>query len=435
MKDSPLSTQPYKGTRDFFPEDMQLRSALFNRLRQVVSTYGYQEYDGPMLEPFELYASKTSDEIVNEQLYSFTDRGDRKVAMRPEMTPTLARMVAAKANNLPRPIRWFSIPNLWRYERPQKGRLREHWQLNVDILGPAAQDAELELLQVAIDLLRAFGANETHFEIQINHRELTNSLFNEVLQLNPEQRQAVARAIDKRDKITPEAFRELLVKAACHDEQIATIERFLQADLNEVANICPESSGLLKLQTLFELLTALGLSAYCSFSPTIMRGFDYYTGTVFEIYDRAPENRRALFGGGRYDNLVGMFGGEKIPGIGFGMGDVTLRDFLETHGLLPTLPPASQVLVGLFNADLKIPAYQLARDLRAAGLRVENILEPTKKMGKQFEVADKKGIPIVVMMGPDEHAEGCATVKHLASGHQEKAALGDLPALIQQLLA
>ncbi|HEY9843429.1 MAG TPA: histidine--tRNA ligase [Candidatus Obscuribacterales bacterium] len=427
-----LSTQPYKGTRDFYPEDQRLRDWIFNQLRATVVQYGYEPYDGPMLEPFELYAAKTGEEIVNEQLYSFEDRGGRKVAMRPEMTPSLARMVAARPQ-LVKPIRWYSMPNLWRYERPQRGRLREHWQLNVDLLGLDSVEAEVEIMQVAIDVLRGFGAGSLDFEAQINHRQLMNDLFENVLKLEPAQIQAVAKAIDKRAKIPESAFVELLETAGCSTSQIDTLNKFLVAPLLEIPTIIGESKGFTDLCRFFDSINALGLGPVCRFNPSIMRGFDYYTGTVFEVYDRHPDNRRALFGGGRYDNLVGMFGGVQIPGVGFGMGDVTLKDFLEVHGLMPELKAQTEVLIGLFSLDMFVTSQQLARQLRGYGLKVEAVLAP-QKLAKQYQYADKKGIPLVVMIGPDEAEAGQATIKDLRTGQQQTVNGNELIPRLQIML-
>ncbi len=434
MTESKLSTQPYKGTRDFYPDEMQQRRWMFDHLRQVIGSYGYQEYDGPMLEPFELYAAKTGDEIVNEQLYSFVDRGDRKVAMRPEMTPTLARMVAAKGQHLQKPLRWFSIPNLWRYERPQRGRLREHWQLNVDLLGVEGVEAEVEIIQVAIDMMRGFGASPVDFEIQINHRQLMNDVFEQVLKLDASQTKAVARAIDKRAKIAPEAFQTLLSEAGCSPEQIAELENFLTAPLLEIGKICGESKGYKDLIRFFDTVNALGLGPVCRFNTSIMRGLDYYTGIVFELFDKHPDNRRALFGGGRYDNLVGMFGQTQMPGVGFGMGDVTLMDFLKVHGLLPEVKAHVDILVGLFDPEMLVQNQQLARHLRSAGFKVESVLKH-QKLGKQFELANKRGIPLVVLQGPDEALLEQVSVKDLRTGAQENVHMENLIDWLQTQLA
>lgn len=431
---SRLSTRPYKGTRDFFPEEMRLRDQVFGQLRQTLISFGYEAYDGPMLEPFELYAAKSGEELVNEQLYSFEDRGGRKVAMRPEMTPTLARMVAAKGAQLPRPIRWFSQPNLWRYERPQRGRLREHWQLNVDLLGLESEVAEVEIVQIAIHLLRGFGAGITDFEVQINHRQLMNDLFDQVLQLEAAQIPQVARAIDKRAKIKPEQFESLLGEAGCSSLQIEQLIKFLDSPLMDLEDMLGDSEGFKSLCRFFDQVNAMGLGPVCRFKASIMRGLDYYTGIVFEVFDKHPDNRRALFGGGRYDNLVGMFGGQSIPGVGFGMGDVTFFDFLETHGLTPEARTQIQVMVGLFNEDCLTHSLQIAQRLREAGLNVESVLTP-QKLGKQFQSADKKGIPFVVMAGPDEMAAEQVSLKDLRSGEQTGLALTDLVSHLRALLA
>lgn len=431
---SRLSTRPYKGTRDFFPEEMRLRDQVFGQLRQTLISFGYEAYDGPMLEPFELYAAKSGEELVNEQLYSFEDRGGRKVAMRPEMTPTLARMVAAKGAQLPRPIRWFSQPNLWRYERPQRGRLREHWQLNVDLLGLESEVAEVEIVQIAIHLLRGFGAGITDFEVQINHRQLMNDLFDQVLQLEAAQIPQVARAIDKRAKIKPEQFESLLGEAGCSSLQIEQLIKFLDSPLMDLEDMLGDSEGFKSLCRFFDQVNAMGLGPVCRFKASIMRGLDYYTGIVFEVFDKHPDNRRALFGGGRYDNLVGMFGGQSIPGVGFGMGDVTFFDFLETHGLTPEVRTQIQVMVGLFNEDCLTHSLQIAQRLREAGLNVESVLTP-QKLGKQFQSADKKGIPFVVMAGPDEMAAEQVSLKDLRSGEQTGLDLTDLVSHLRALLA
>ena len=431
---SRLSTRPYKGTRDFFPEEMRLRDQVVGQLRQTLISFGYEAYDGPMLEPFELYAAKSGEELVNEQLYSFEDRGGRKVAMRPEMTPTLARMVAAKGAQLPRPIRWFSQPNLWRYERPQRGRLREHWQLNVDLLGLDSEVAEVEIVQIAIHLLRGFGAGITDFEVQINHRQLMNDLFDQVLQLEAAQIPQVARAIDKRAKIKPEQFESLLGEAGCSSLQIEQLIKFLDSPLMDLEDMLGDSEGFKSLCRFFDQVNAMGLGPVCRFKASIMRGLDYYTGIVFEVFDKHPDNRRALFGGGRYDNLVGMFGGQSIPGVGFGMGDVTFFDFLETHGLTPEVRTQIQVMVGLFNEDCLTHSLQIAQRLREAGLNVESVLTP-QKLGKQFQSADKKGIPFVVMAGPDEMAAEQVSLKDLRSGEQTGLDLTDLVSHLRALLA
>lgn len=425
---SQLSTQPYKGTRDFYPKDMRTREWMFGKIREVVQGYGYQSYDGPMLEPFELYAAKTGEEIVNQQLYHFIDRGERKVAMRPEMTPTMARMVAGQFHELPKPIRWFSIPNLWRYERPQRGRLREHWQLNVDVLGGDSLLADAEVLQLAFDLIKKFGG-ESKIQIKINNRRLMDQLFQKKLGLNEETALAVSKAIDARDKIGDTKFTEMLDKAGLNSTQKSDLQKFFECDLSAVQNMLP-GQGADELVKLFEYLKESGLSKQVVFDPTVMRGMNYYTGTVFEIYDTSPENKRAMFGGGRYDNLVGLFGKDKISGVGFGMGDVTLQDFLETHKLLPELPRFVDVFVSLPKPEYRVHAEKIAKDLREKGFKVMTPLE-SSGFGVQLKQAVKHEAEYVILFGDDEFAKGQVLVKNLVKNEQKTVDIKSVSSALQ----
>jgi histidyl-tRNA synthetase len=302
-----LSVEPYKGVRDFYPEDMAVQNYIFDTWKKVAKEAGYKEYSASILEPAELYRTKSSEEIVNDQMFTFKDRGDREVALRPEMTPTLARMVAAQRRSLKFPLRWFSIPNVFRYERPQKGRKREHWQLNCDLMGIAGAEAEVEIISLASNIMKAFGAKESDFVIKINDRKkLENILLENGVQ--KENIPNVYRMLDKKGKIPDEEYNSELQKLGCDSEKIST--------------------GIVDI----EIYKNSGLSNV-EFDPSIVRGFDYYTGMVFEVFDTNPENKRSLFGGGRYDNLLEIFGVDPVPTVGFGMGDVTIRDFLETHNL------------------------------------------------------------------------------------------------------
>ncbi|MBN8222391.1 MAG: histidine--tRNA ligase [Spirochaetes bacterium] len=414
-----LSTQPYKGTRDFFPEDMRFREAMFSVMHDVVRRYGFDEVDAPIIEPIDIYLAKTSEEIVGQQIYSFTDRGDRKVAIRPEMTPTVARMVAARFHETPKPIRWYSIPNVWRYEQPGKGRLREHWQLNCDIFGAASEKlADLELLNLAVDLLRGYGANETHFKVYLSHRGILNGVLGGELKLPAEKWPAVARIMDKRAKVKPEAYTEMLANEGVSAAQSAELDRFLNDKL-EYLKAKSHLEGAAYVLEMMTSLAELGLEKFIEYDPAVVRGFDYYTGLVFEVFDTHPENRRSLFGGGRYNNLVGAFGKETLNAVGFGMGDVTLEDFLRTHKLLADVPRRVDLYIALLDDTLATHALRLAASLRARGLRVESALA-AGKLGKQFQEAEKKGIPRVVILGSDEAASGICTVKTLASGEQKK---------------
>ena len=324
-----VGTEPYKGVRDFYPEDMAVLNYIFSVWRETVEKAGYQEYGASPLEYAELYRSKGSDEIVNDQMYVFKDKGDREVALRPEMTPTLARMIAARRRGLKLPLRWFSIPNVFRYERPQRGRKREHFQLNCDLMGyvdkePLKTDAEL--ISLAYKIMKAFGAKDEDFQININSRKFIKGLVAvntfDKPELQAEIEKKVLRALDQYGKVPKEETEKVLMEHGIPVE-------ILNADYFESSAHKNTESGIPEL---LAELKKLGVPN-AKFDPKIARGFDYYTGMVFEVNDTNPENPRALFGGGRYDNLLEIFGVEPLPTVGFGMGDVTIRDFLETHGL------------------------------------------------------------------------------------------------------
>jgi histidyl-tRNA synthetase len=311
---SKLSTEPYKGVRDFYPEDMKIRKEIFKTWREVLENRNYEEYDASVLEPAELYKSKTSSEIVNEQTFSFTDRGDREVVLRPEMTPTLARMVAARRRTLKFPLRWYSIPNVFRYERPQRGRKREHWQLNCDLMGISGTEAEVEIISIVHSLMMAFGAKDTDFEIRINSRKLLQEAYSPILK-DPSKPEEMFRLIDRKEKMSEEEF----------DSEW---QKLFTGPFKET-----KFTDSPRLAEVMQKLESIGVKS--KFSPSVTRGFDYYTDIVFEVFDTNPENNRSLFGGGRYDNLLELFGVEPVPTVGFGMGDITFQDFLETHKLGP----------------------------------------------------------------------------------------------------
>ncbi|MBS1960197.1 MAG: histidine--tRNA ligase [Bdellovibrionales bacterium] len=427
-----LSTEGYKGTRDFYPKDMQFRNWMFGKLQRTVRSFGYLEYSGPMLESFELYAAKTGEEIVNQQLYWMMDRGERKIAVRPEMTPTLARMVANKINELARPVRLYSIPNLWRYERPQRGRLREHWQLNVDVLGGDPLYADAEILQVAVEILRAFGG-EGKTQVRINHRKLMDAFFREKMGLNPEQTQKVVRAVDNKDKVDAAKFQAWLTEAGVNADQMSTLENFFRADLESAARLAP-GEGAEHLTKLFEFLKQSGVKeGVVVFDPSIMRGLDYYTGTVFEMYDTSPENRRAMFGGGRYDNLMGIFGKEALSGVGLGMGDVSLQHFLETHGLIPKFESEVDVMVTLPKEEYRLEAEKIASQLRERGLTVITPLG-IADFGKQLKLANKHEAKFAVLFGDEEWKHKSVITKDLRTGTQSVYADDEVANAIAKLL-
>ncbi|RYZ68995.1 MAG: histidine--tRNA ligase [Proteobacteria bacterium] len=367
-----------------------------------------------ILESFELYAAKSGEELVNEQLYHFVDRGERKVAIRPEMTPTLARLVAGKFMELPKPIRWFSIPNLWRYEKPQKGRLREHWQLNIDVLGGERSMADAETLLFAHELIRSFGG-DSHLDMRINHRGLMDQFFGS-LGLASDQAHLVTKAIDAKDKIGIEKFHKWLGDLGLGTAEISKIDSFFNEGFEVVAGKFA-GPAVDEVKKLFERLDDLGLRGSYRFDPSIMRGLNYYTGTVFEIYDTHPDNRRAMFGGGRYDNLLGLFGKNQLSGVGFGMGDVTLEDFLRIHDLVPDLSAALDVWVGVPDRAHFKPAQDIARRLRAEGLSVGVSLDEAG-FGIQIKQALKMGARYALLFGEEEWKNGKVVLKNLAKNEQ-----------------
>lgn len=426
-----LSTNPYKGTRDFFPAEKRLQSWMFAKIRKVVSGFGYLEYDGPLFEPFELYAAKSGEELVNQQLYSMKDRGDRMIAARPEMTPTLARMVASRINEEPRPVRWFSIPNCWRYERPQRGRLREFWQLNVDVLGGERRFGDAELIQVAVEIFRAFGG-EKFLQIRVNSRSLVDHVFKQTMGLDGDKARALAKLVDAKDKMKPEEFSAKLAEQGLNPAQLVTVEKFFATRLESLVADFPGNASQ-EIIDLFSTLKKLGVSDSVIFDPKIMRGLDYYTGVVFEAFDISPDNNRALFGGGRYDNLLGLFTKNELSGTGFGLGDVTLQNFLETHTLLPDFASFYDLYCVCADEASWIAVQNQAPKWRAAGLRV---LMPLGlgSFKSQFKEADRFKAPFTLVIGEEELQSGEWTLKEMATGTQIKLRPADLPKHLQGVL-
>jgi histidyl-tRNA synthetase len=409
MAENPkLSTENYKGVRDFYPPDMALQKHLWSAMREVAERFGYAEYSASLLEPAELYEVKSGEEIVNEQMYVFTDRGDRRVALRPEMTPTVARMVAAKKRDLSFPLRWYSIANMFRYERPQRGRLREHWQLNADLFGAPGPDAEVEIISLAYRIMQRFGAREEDFTIYINDRESLRETLTGILKSADLLPQAL-RLLDKKEKITKEEFDREWEKLS---------ERPWEASEEPSERI----SGLI------DALATLGIRNV-RYNPELVRGFDYYTGTVFEVFDTDPKNARSLFGGGRYDRLLEMFGQESVPAVGFGMGDVTMRDFLETHSLLPEYRSPTHLFICTVEPTFSLAAQELAQRLRDAGISVAVNLSD-RKIGDQIKTADKQRIPFVLCLGENELRDRRYAVKNLSTGEETQLDEGSLPAFV-----
>jgi histidyl-tRNA synthetase len=417
-----LSKKPYKGTRDFFPEDKRIRDYLFQKMNKTADLFAYESYDGPLLEEVELYKAKSGEELINDQIYSFHDRGERFVAIRPEMTPTLARMVAQVHREVSKPIRWFSIPNLYRYERPQRGRLREHWQFNVDVFGAPDTMGELEIIQVAISLMESFGATSEHFEILINDREVVDLIFKKLMNSNDELSLKLYKLVDRHKKLSKEKFEEQLNELGLDDNAKLAFSNYLSLATIDELKVFLEGNNLetnnITIFNLGEHLKELKIDSFVKFDPSIVRGLDYYTGIVFEIFDKNPENRRAICGGGSYANILKIFNEPALPGVGFGLGDVTLRDFLSTHSLLPDFSKPMTKLFLSTQDEKGIPLIlKLAKELRKEGISVQTHLE-TIKMNKVFSVADKKGAEFIGILGSNEIENGVIQVKSLKEKKQ-----------------
>ncbi len=422
-----LPTAPYRGTRDFLPPEMSVREQVFHRLYGVIESFGYQRYDGPILESAEIYEAKSGTELADQQLYTLTDKGGRRLALRPEMTPSVARMIAGHAGELTFPARWYTNVNCHRYERPQRGRLREHWQVNVDVFGTESAQAEIELVELVHAMFTALGATTDMWRLRINDRVLLESMLVDLVKVPPGEVRAVSKLIDRWEKLPPEQLAAGATELGLSDDQFATLTDALGSGLSLLDRL---PADVLERSTLVPVLRAV--PELVSYDPLIVRGLDYYTGTVFEIFDTNPENPRALFGGGRYSDLAGLFTNQRIPGIGFAVGDVTLPDFLQTHGLLPEPAAGTDAAVLPLDADLFDAARSVAAGLRAAGLRTTVALEQ-RKLGKDLTRVAKAGALVAVLVGAEDWARGEVTVRDLGRREQvtvPAAAAGEAAARI-----
>jgi histidyl-tRNA synthetase len=404
-KKEKLSVESYKGVRDFYPEEWAFINYFFATCRNFLHTVGYVEYHASILEPAELYRGKTSEEIVNEQTYTFLDRGGREVTLRPEMTPTVARMVAARRREFGFPLRLYSIPNVFRYERPQRGRLREHWQLNADLFGSSSPAADGEIIAVAYGLMGAFGATESDFTIKVASREALEALSGE-LDLSPARARALRALLDRRAKIPPADFENGLKELGVPPERL------------EGMQAPPEIAETI------QQLKKSGIDNV-TYAPEVVRGFDYYTGMVFEVFDTHPKNNRALFGGGRYDNLLSLFGDEKVPAVGIALGDVALRDFLEVRGILPAYRSPTHVYLATPSPTLAYQLQALAGKLRQHGVNVA-IDFGERKLADQIKAAVKNKIPYLMVVGEDELRSGHFVVRDLAAGEEKSLSKEEL---------
>jgi histidyl-tRNA synthetase len=419
--------QPLKGMRDFYPEIMAIRNWLYKTLGQVSQSFGYQEYEAPFLESLELYAAKSGEELVKEQSFVFPDRGGDLITLRPELTPSLARMVAQRQRQLVYPLRWWSFGPFWRYERPQKGRSREFFQWNADLIGADSPEADVEMVALVATFFQKVGLSSDDVVILVNNRRLLDAQL-QAAGIPIEQKPAVSRWIDRMDKQSSVNWEGYGIEIGLTPAQISTLQSMLGKN-----DLWRQSQDLVRL---FEAARALGISNYLRYDPKIVRGLDYYTGTVFEAKEAGGEFRRSILGGGRYDNLLADVGGEKLPAVGFAMGDVVINLILESKGLIPANVNANpaQVLVTIFDEEQLSASLALASHLRQAGINV-NMYPEIAKLPKQFKFADRLGIRLAVVIGPDEAVDGLVTIKNLADGSQLTILLDQAAIAIKKMLA
>ncbi|MCL2220550.1 MAG: histidine--tRNA ligase [Chitinispirillia bacterium] len=431
-----MPIQGPKGTRDFYPEDMAFQQFMFDSWHKSCRLYGFEQYEGPMFEHLDLYTQKSGDEI-EKQLYSFEDKGGRTIALRPELTPTLARMAAAKGTNLKRPVRWYSICRLFRYERMQKGRLREFIQLNMDILGIEDVSADAELIAAAVDMMRAFGFDDTDFKARVSSRTMLEELFL-LCGVERDQLKPLYALLDKKGKMSGDDFsRELegivnkedirgkindMFNCGCIDD----IERFA----GTLGSSPPQIASLDQLKKLFALIDSYGLSDYLVFDIGIVRGLAYYTGIVFELFD-VRGNLRAIAGGGRYDNLVGLYGGPPTPAAGFAAGDVVLGELLKSKSLAPPPPPRSDVFLISIDSGASAAIINTAQQLRAAGISCEFSLKDNQNVGKQLKSADSARSRCALFIGGDEAKNGQFRLKNLITGKEELINISEIDRVLR----
>lgn len=421
--------QPYKGARDFYPEDKRFQQWMFSGWKRVVERFGYLEYDAPILEPTGLYLMKGSEEIVNEQTYTFEDRGGRSVTVRTEMTPSVSRMVAGRRQELPYPARWYSIPNLWRYERMQRGRLREFWQLNVDIFGIESVNAEIEMIQIVDALFQEFKAKRNTYSIKLNSRVLVNTVL-ELSGIEKESTGAVIRLIDKMNKMPASEFAQKLDDITKDNNRSRKIVAFLASqDLSNLEAELQQLDCTKQLARVIGRCKALGITNV-TFDASLMRGFDYYTDIVFEAFDTNPENNRSMFGGGRYDGLVEQFGVEAVPTVGFGMGDVTFQNFLIAHKLVPELNQSNEIRLLLRDTESTDQVQKIAAELREEDVNVA-IDFSERKLEKQLKSAAKSNVRYVVFAGVEELTSGVYIIKDMKTGKEEKHSLARIVSIVK----
>ena len=421
---------------DYYPADLRVDNWIIGKISDVVRRYGFEEYDGPVMEPIEIFAAKSSEELVTEQAFICEKVAGERLILRPEMTPTLARMVAAKAKELDLPLRWFSVPNCFRYERPQRGRRREFRQVNVDILGHDGLYADLECFNVIADVMANFEITPAQYQIRWNNRRFLDELLLKVIGIPEALKGTVYKMVDKKEKMEPQEY-ETWVREELRDD--AAADRLMQVGsfhdpsnlpFDNIPSDFYDGQGASEVRKLAEMIDQAGIAASCTFSPEVVRGLDYYTGSVYEVFDTGTENRRALFGGGSYDNLVELFSDVALPGTGFGMGVYVLGLFLDTYGKIPANIRDRNLVQSAYVAPIDVScvawATTVAQHLRAAG-KGAMVAYDCRKVGRQLETAGNKGFPYAIIIGKREVEAEQVTLKDLRSGLQQTLSLADLP--------
>jgi histidyl-tRNA synthetase len=420
-----ISNQPPKGTADWFPEEFKIRKYIFDTWRSVCISFGYEEYMTPIVESAEVYRAKSGEDVGGKELMTMFDRAERELAIRPEMTPSVTRMVSRFYDNAPKPLRLFSIANFLRNEKPQKGRNREFWQLNCDIFGSDSVGADLEILQLSLEIMKAFKAPKGSFTLFLNNRKLIDAVLNDLASVSQDQRTDVVRVLDKWQKLSVEEVDQKLTDLGLNSSQIEILKKFMQSSSKEeLLKNLPEvvkNDGFNELGVLLQRLEESGYSEWVKFQPNIIRGFDYYDGMVFEVFDNNPENSRSLFGGGRYNGLASIFGNSSFPAVGFAPGDETTKLFLEGWNLLEDVSAGTQkkYFVPILDQSAVGIVQKVSAKLRAEGFVVETGLEE-QKFGKALEYANRKSFDFVILIGADELLKNIYLEKDMKTGEQRQ---------------
>lgn len=418
-----LSNNPPKGTSDWFPDEFKVRKYIFDTWRKVCESFGYEEYLTPVFEKAEIYKAKSGEDIGGKELMIMTDKAGRELAVRPEMTPSVTRMVTRNYNGMQKPVRYFSIANFVRNEKPQRGRNREFWQLNADIFGSSSLKSDIEVLTLGLEIMFSFNSPEGSFVLNINNRKLIDGVLSEVAGVGEDIRTEVVRTLDKFEKLESSGFKSRLSELGLSNEVIGKLELFMNSkSASELVNNLPElesNEGYKESVEIMNTLSNLGYSKWINFDPSIIRGFDYYDGMVFEVFDKHPDNNRSLFGGGRYNGLAKLFVNQDIPATGFAPGDETTKLFLEAWDLIPQeLFVNNTIFIPLLDENASDTILEIAQSLRSEGMNVETGVEK-QAFGKALNYADKKGFRKVIIVGENEIKEGLATIKNMETGNQE----------------